>query len=73
MTLPQVPILPILPELILTLFGIAVMLFDPFTAKSHKSWLSTLAFIGVLAALGGVLRHEVRRKKRQVGRGKDDS
>ncbi|MBZ5554933.1 MAG: NADH-quinone oxidoreductase subunit N [Acidobacteriia bacterium] len=53
MTLPQVPILPILPELILTLFGIAVMLFDPFTAKSHKSWLSTLAFIGVLAALGG--------------------
>jgi NADH-quinone oxidoreductase subunit N len=53
MTLPQVPILPILPELILTLCGIAVMLFDPFTSNSNKSRLSTLAFIGVLAALGG--------------------
>jgi NADH-quinone oxidoreductase subunit N len=53
MTLPQVPILPILPELILSLFGIAVMLLDPFTAKPHKSRLSTLALIGVLVALAG--------------------
>jgi len=55
MTLPQVPILPILPELILTLFGIAVMVFDPFTARSNKSRLSSLAFVGVLAALAGNL------------------
>ena len=51
MILPSVPILPILPELVLALFGIAIMLFDPFTAKAHKTRLSTLAFIGVLGAL----------------------
>ncbi len=53
MTLPQVPILPILPELILTLFGVAVMLWDPFTARRNKSRLCTLAVVGVLAALAG--------------------
>lgn len=53
MTLPQVSILPILPELILTVFGIAVMLLDPFTAKTHKTRLSTLALLGVVAALAG--------------------
>lgn len=53
MTLPQVPILPILPELILTMSGIAVMLLDPFTAKTHKTRLSTLALLGVVAALAG--------------------
>lgn len=53
MTLPEIHILPILPELILTLFGIAVMLLDPFTAKSNKSHLSSLAFVGVLTAMVG--------------------
>jgi NADH-quinone oxidoreductase subunit N len=53
MTLPEIHIVPILPELILTLFGVAVMLFDPFTAKNRKSRLSTLALVGVLLAVGG--------------------
>ncbi|MDD5542482.1 MAG: proton-conducting transporter membrane subunit, partial [Acidobacteriia bacterium] len=56
MNLPHVEILPILPELILALFGIAVMIFEPFTAREHKLRLSSLALVGVLAAgLGNVL------------------
>jgi NADH-quinone oxidoreductase subunit N len=51
MTLPEVHIIPILPELILALFGIAVMLFEPFTAKGTKSHLASLSFVGVVAAL----------------------
>lgn len=53
MKLPEIDILPILPELILTLFGIAVMVLDSFTAKEKKSRLSTLALVGVLVAIVG--------------------
>lgn len=53
MKLPEIEIIPILPELILTVFGIAVMVLDTFTPKEKKSRLSTLALIGVLVALVG--------------------
>jgi NADH-quinone oxidoreductase subunit N len=55
MTLPEVHIIPIVPELILTLFGIAVMVFEPFTAKANKSHLASLSFVGVVAALAANL------------------
>ncbi len=51
--IPNVDYIRILPELVLTLFGIAVMMIDPLLkpGASRKS-LGLLSFIGTLAAIG---------------------
>ncbi|HXN73471.1 MAG TPA: NADH-quinone oxidoreductase subunit N [Candidatus Acidoferrales bacterium] len=42
------------PEIILCLFGIAIMVADPFVQAAHKCALGWLAFVGTLGALAGV-------------------
>jgi NADH-quinone oxidoreductase subunit N len=50
------PVLRILPEIILTLTGIAVMLLDPlFPARGNRKPLGWLTVLGTLAALGASL------------------
>ena len=42
------------PEIILCVFGIVIMVADPFVQTAHKRALGWLAFIGTLGALAGV-------------------
>ncbi len=42
------------PEVILCMFGIVIMIVDPFVAAAHKRALGWLAFVGTLVALAGV-------------------
>jgi NADH-quinone oxidoreductase subunit N len=42
------------PEIILCVFGIVIMVADPFVQAAHKRALGWLAFIGTLGALAGV-------------------
>jgi NADH-quinone oxidoreductase subunit N len=42
------------PEIILCVFGIVIMVADPFVQAVHKRTLGWLAFIGTLGALAGV-------------------
>jgi NADH-quinone oxidoreductase subunit N len=42
------------PEIILCVFGIVIMVADPFVQAAHKRTLGWLAFIGTLGALAGV-------------------
>src|SRR5438270_51967 len=51
--IPAQDYLRILPELILTVFGIAIMLLDPVMGeRSSRKGLGILAFVGCAAALG---------------------
>jgi NADH-quinone oxidoreductase subunit N len=42
------------PEIILCVFGIVIMVADPFVQAAHKRKLGWLAFIGTIGALAGV-------------------
>jgi len=42
------------PEIALSVFGIVVMLVDPFVRPRHKRALGWIAFVGTLVALAGV-------------------
>jgi NADH-quinone oxidoreductase subunit N len=42
------------PEIILCVFGIVIMVADPFVQAAHKRWLGWLAFVGTLGGLVGV-------------------
>jgi NADH-quinone oxidoreductase subunit N len=42
------------PEVLLSLFGIIIMVVDPFVGAARKRLLGWLAFLGVLVALAGV-------------------
>ena len=51
MNLATINIAAILPPLVLSLFGIAVMIAEPFVNEQRKSNLGWLAFTGTLAAI----------------------
>ena len=51
MTLPVINIASILPAIVLALFGIAIMVIDPFVERGTKLKLGWFGFAGVLAAL----------------------
>ena len=51
MTLPVVNLTSILPAIILALFGIAIMVIDPFVGRGAKLKLGWLGFTGTLAAM----------------------
>jgi NADH-quinone oxidoreductase subunit N len=55
MNLASINIAAILPALILSLFGIAVMVIEPFVSQNRKSSLAWLAFTGTLAAMAGLI------------------
>ena len=40
----------ILPDIILSLFGIAILLADPFVSKAKKASLGIVGLLGILAA-----------------------
>ena len=42
------------PEIILCLFGIVIMVADPFVPAAHKRALGWLAFIGTFGGLLGI-------------------
>ena len=50
MNLPEINILSILPAIVLALFGIAIMVIDPFVGRKTKLKLGWLGFAGVLVA-----------------------
>jgi len=54
-TFQPTDLLRILPEIVLCVFGILVMVLDPFLAPRNRSWLGWLALVGILAAAGGTL------------------
>jgi NADH-quinone oxidoreductase subunit N len=47
---PGADYLRFLPEIILTAFGLAVMMLEPFTSRQRKSFLGALSLIGIAAA-----------------------
>lgn len=47
---PGADYLRFLPEIILTAFGLAIMMLEPFTPRQRKSLLGTLSLIGIAAA-----------------------
>ncbi len=49
-------LLRIFPEIVLTGFGVLIMLLEPFATAAHKKLLGWLALGGVLAAGGATLR-----------------
>ncbi len=51
MSLATINIYAILPALVLSIFGIAVMVLEPFVSVSRKSSLAWLAFAGTIAAM----------------------
>src|SRR5205823_5735565 len=51
MNLPSINIEAILPALVLSVFGIVVMVAEPFVSEPKKSGLGWLAFAGTLAAM----------------------
>ncbi len=51
MNLATINIAAILPPLVLSLFGIGVMVAEPFVNEQRKSNLGWLAFAGTLAAI----------------------
>src|SRR5262249_38788618 len=51
MNLPSINIPAILPALVLSVFGVIVMVAEPFVNESEKSRLGWLAFAGTLAAM----------------------
>jgi NADH-quinone oxidoreductase subunit N len=42
------------PEIVLCIFGIAIMILDPFVARAHRKAMGWVAFVGALAALASV-------------------
>jgi len=55
MNLATINIAAILPAIILSLFGIAVMVAEPFVSEAKKSVLAWLALIGTVAAMFGLI------------------
>ena len=51
MNLPSINIASILPPLVLSVFGIVVMVAEPFVSEARKSRLGWLAFAGTLAGM----------------------
>lgn len=51
MNFPVVNIGAILPSIVLSLFGIAIMVAEPFVSDAKKSWLGWLAIAGTGAAM----------------------
>jgi len=51
MNLATINISAILPALVLSIFGIAVMVVEPFVGPSKKSALAWLALAGTIAAM----------------------
>jgi len=51
MNLPVVNFSSVLPIVVLSLFGIAIMIAEPFVSQSRKSLLGWLAFAGTLVAM----------------------
>src|SRR6058998_4229032 len=51
MNLATIKIAAILPALILSIFGIAVMVIEPFVSESKKSALAWLALAGTIASM----------------------
>lgn len=47
---PGADYLRFLPEIILTGFGLAIMMIEPLTRRQRKSWLGVLSLIGIAAA-----------------------
>ena len=54
MNLPEISFASILPAIVLALFGMAVMVADPFVSRDRKPRLAWLGFAGVLAALAAL-------------------
>ena len=54
MNLATINISAILPALILSVFGIAVMVAEPFVEDRKKSTLGWLAFAGTIVAMFGL-------------------
>ena len=50
MTPTPTDLLRVLPEIVLTVFGVLVMVLEPFVPEGSKRWLGWLALLGVLAA-----------------------
>ena len=54
--IPAVDYIRILPELVLSIFGIIVMMVDPlFPSKAPKKPLGIIALVGVLAGLAATV------------------
>ncbi len=51
MNIPVVNLGAILPAIMLSLFGIAIMVAEPFVSDAKKSWLGWLAIAGTIAAM----------------------
>jgi len=51
MNFPDINIAAILPSVVLSIFGIAVMVAEPFVSRSKKSALAWLALAGTIAAM----------------------
>ncbi|MFQ5817572.1 MAG: NADH-quinone oxidoreductase subunit N [Terriglobia bacterium] len=50
MTFAPADLLRLLPEIVLAIFGVVVMVADPFVSRPHKHHLGTLALVGTIAA-----------------------
>lgn len=50
MNIPEINLIAILPVVVLSIFGIAVMALEPFVSEGKKSLLGWLAFAGTLIA-----------------------
>ena len=50
MNIPEVDLLSILPVVVLSVFGIAIMVLEPFLSLKNRNGLGWLAFAGTLAA-----------------------
>jgi NADH-quinone oxidoreductase subunit N len=55
MNLATINIAAILPALVLSVFGVVVMVAEPFVSEPRKSALGWLAFVGTLAAMVSLL------------------
>jgi NADH-quinone oxidoreductase subunit N len=55
MNLPVINISAILPAVVLSIFGIAVMVAEPFVSETKKAYLAWLALAGTIAAMLSLL------------------
>src|SRR5579864_2369074 len=55
MNLASINIAAILPALVLSVFGIVVMVAEPFVSEARKSRLGWLAFAGTLAGMAALI------------------